>query len=247
MLISQNMINISFKMLNKIISVGKDKEYIHNVDDASFFIRKDSSDAFVVYEVWKRKLYDIDIKENDMVIDVGANIGAFTILAAKNAINGNVFSFEPEKSNFKQLQKNVRLNKLKNVVVHNLGVNKSKGTAQLFVSNNNEAGHSLCNSETNETQTIHCMTLVDIFDKYNINNIDVLKLDIDGAEYDVLFSTPVKTLRKIDKIILEFHDNIDLKYNYKELISFLENAGFKVTTLSPNWFIGIFGVGMLKA
>ncbi len=247
MFISYNMLNASFKMLNKIISVGKDKEYIHDVDDASFFIRKNSSDVFVVYEVWKRKLYNIGIKKNDTVIDVGANIGAFTTFAAKKSIDGNVFSFEPEKSNFRQLQKNVRLNKLKNVVIYNLGVNKSKGLAQLFVSNNNGASHSLCNSGTNEIQTIHCITLADIFDKCNIDNIDVLKLDVEGAEYDILFSTPVKIFRKIDRIILEFHDNINLKYNYKGLISFLENTDFKVTMLSPNWFIKICGIGMLKA
>ena len=84
-----------------------------------FKIRKNTkkvTDLDMIDDVWKRKDYSLPgftIKKNNLVIDIGAHIGTFTVYAAKRAKNGLVFSYEPEKENFELLKQNIILNNLK--------------------------------------------------------------------------------------------------------------------------------------
>jgi len=71
---------------------------------------------------------------------------------------------------------------------------------------------------------VKCISLKELFIKKKLNNINLLKLDCEGAEYDILFNTPERYLNKIEKIILEFHD-FDGKSSNK-LKNFLKNQGF---------------------
>ena len=65
---------------------------------------------------------DFQIKENFIVIDAGANVGVFTVLAAKLAPNGKIFAIEPDKHDFKRLEENVRENRLANVININAAI-----------------------------------------------------------------------------------------------------------------------------
>lgn len=229
--------NKLFEFFILVQSFGKKNEYIYIINNSLFYIRKNTSDKFTVDEIWKHNIYNIQIKKDDMVVDLGANIGAFTIFAAKIALNGKVFAFEPERSNYQQLVKNIDLNKLKNSFPYKLGVAHKKCTLPLFLSNENKGAASIYESHSEKKEKINCMILEEIFKLCNIENIDILKMDIEGAEYDVLFSTPKHIFKRINCIVLEFHDFLNLKHNYKELISFLEKMSFKITVSSPRTYI----------
>jgi predicted RNA methylase len=84
--------------------VSEERELL--VDGVRILVRRRSSDRFVVHEVFKRKVYGEP--PQGVVVDLGANIGSFSLYTARNATQ--VFAFEPESSNFEQLQKNIKLN-----------------------------------------------------------------------------------------------------------------------------------------
>src|SRR3990167_6652949 len=87
-------------------------------DGTKFLRRAGSFDRFVIWEVWSLHDYDkggFEIKPKDTVIDIGAQIGAFSVYAAKKASKGKVIAYEPFLESFKILETNRKLNKIKNL------------------------------------------------------------------------------------------------------------------------------------
>jgi hypothetical protein len=84
---------------------------------------------------------------------------------------------------------------------------------------------------TGEKVEISCISLKEVFAGNKIDKCDLMKMDCEGAEYEILYNAPKNILQKIKKISMEFHNIDDLKNNDKELISFLRKSGFKVKLL----------------
>jgi len=107
------------------------------------------SDLFLISEIWKENSYFIKtkagfkIQKKDVVVDVGANRGYFTCFAAKAAIEGKVFAFEPAPDNFNILMANLKLNEITNVKAEDMAVSSSKGTRELYMIPGDEAANSL--------------------------------------------------------------------------------------------------------
>ncbi len=227
------------------------KTVIQNMDgNAEFQLRVNTSDAFVLSEVWKTKTYideDFNIKKNDIIIDIGANIGAFSILAAKSASNGKVFAYEPNKENYDMLKKNKVLNNLHNLFLFDLAVSGNNGYIDFFTSKLNDGGHSIYSTDSKKAAKVKSTTLSDIFKANNLKKINYLKIDAEGAEYDILLNTPAEIIRKVDKIVLEYHDYFNHDHDYKDLKEYLEGNGFKVE-IDKNFLIRkMFSIGMIKA
>jgi len=184
-----------------------------------------------IWEIVIKKNYNprgFEIKLKDIIIDIGANIGIFSIYAAKKAIYGKIYSFEPFKSHYRRFLKNIELNKIKNIKPFNLAVSKKEGEQRLFLSEINSGGHSLHPIKGQESVIIKTLTLNKIIKENKLKKIDLLKLDCEGSEYEIIYSTSKKNLKIIKKIVLEY-ENIDKnKNNLKYLKKFLEKEGFKV-------------------
>ena len=89
--------------------------------------------------VWMINEYDVDsfkINQNDIVIDVGAHIGLFSLLVSQFCKTGKIFSFEPIRENFDLLVSNLELNHIENVFPFNVAVSKNSGKLNLFLNNN---------------------------------------------------------------------------------------------------------------
>ncbi len=117
----------------------------------NFKIRSKTNDRVIFNQIWLTKTYTphgFEIKENDLIIDIGAHIGMFSILAGKFAPKGRVYSFEPSVDNFTLLKENVELNKLGNVVLINKAVAKESGTREFALSTDDPAGHAFPYDET---------------------------------------------------------------------------------------------------
>jgi len=206
-----------------------------------FKIHKDGSDERRIEDIWIEKEYNpegFELKENDTVIDIGAHIGIFTTYAAKLAKQGKVYSFEPCPENFILLEKNRKLNHLKNVKLFKYGIYKRKGKAKLFIDEKHNDSHSLY-KEFQRFVLIKCITLKDIFDTNKITFCNFLKLDCEGAEYDILFNTPGTYFDKIDKIVLEYHDSIYKKKRWYHIVNFLTEKRFKVRIKTSSSYQGI--------
>ena len=104
--------------------------------------------ALEKYEPYETKLILKQTKKGDVVVDVGANIGYYTILLAdKVGKNGKVYAFEPDKLNFEILVKNIKANNLKNVIAVNAAVGRKNETKVLYKSEENLGDHKLFNDQ----------------------------------------------------------------------------------------------------
>lgn len=136
------------------------------------------------------------------VVDIGANVGSFTVLAAQTA--ERVIAYEPDPRNVACLRKNVKANNLTNVTIHELGV----GTPgpRTFNVNLTNCGHSnlYFEGENTRQETVRCVSLRDVFEHNKLNTIDVLKCDCEGAEWEFLFNDEA-LLENVDNILMEAH------------------------------------------
>jgi FkbM family methyltransferase len=144
------------------------------------------------------------------VIDVGANIGCFTVLAARIVgPTGRVFAIEPEESTYRQLLRNIELNRLTNVTPLRLAVGVAQGTITLH-SDPNKLFSSVFSSvngrEVRGTeQQVRMTTLDEIMIAHQIPHCDYLKLDCEGAEHEIIGKILPTTAQRIAQITMEVH------------------------------------------
>ncbi|MCI0330811.1 MAG: FkbM family methyltransferase [candidate division Zixibacteria bacterium] len=123
------------------------------------------------------------VKKGDVVLDVGANVGYYTLLFSRwVGETGKVYAFEPDPDNFALLQKNVRANRRQNVTLVQKGVSNRTGKLKLYLSGRNKAGHRIyATGEARPSLEIESVRLDDFFRDYE-GKIDFIKMDIEGAE-----------------------------------------------------------------
>ncbi len=182
-------------------------------DGTKVELRPRVGDFFGMYEILLRNDYLAGgqrIDKGATVIDVGANIGCFTLLAAKIVgPSGRVIALEPEPSTFAQLLRNIKLNGVTNVVPMQLAVGARRGCVTLHAAPN-ALFTSLFTSVNGRDiagvdHAVEMTTIEAIMDANGISRCDYLKLDCEGAEHEIIASMPEATARRIAQITLEVH------------------------------------------
>lgn len=213
-------------------------------------LREKSIDPLIVWEIFNRKSYSrpwYELNENDTAVDIGAHIGVFTLYAAANVPKGKVFAYEPIYGNFSLLKKNVKQNRLTNVKIFNKAVTSNGRKIKIYVSPSNSGGHSIYPVDHNKIAEVESVTLENLMKQNRISKINFLKLDVEGAEFDIILKTPKNVFKKIDKIVMEYHDFTAKENNHKEIVSFLAECGFKTTVSGTFLESKIFRAGMILA
>jgi len=173
-------------------------------------------------------------KTGDHVLDVGANIGYFTlVLASLVGPSGRVFAIEPQSENFRRLSENVHNNNLQNVSTSHIAVGESEGTSSLYLSNYNGGMHrlykSVCCTDTSET------VLVKTIDSIVQNTrISLIKIDIEGYEYFALKGASNCLANNPDiNIVTEYCPASAIEAGASPLcfLEYLEQMQFKPATL----------------
>jgi len=230
------------------LGVKKEKYITHKLKDGNIIKLKraekkgETSGLANIYEIFLIKNYNpkgMEIKKNNVIIDLGANIGVFTIYSSLLAKKEKVYAYEPFKTHFNRLLENIKINNLHNVKAFNLAVCGSKGKRDLYISNISSGMHSLFFEGSGKKVSVECTTLKEIFDFNKIKKCDFLKIDCEGAEYEILYNTPKEIFRKIDKIALEWDRLDDKKMNVDYLKNFLEKKGFKIKIKGEDQKAGI--------
>lgn len=197
-------------------------------------LQAQSSDVvqWLFREIWVDQVYSppgYEIQRGDTVIDVGANIGAFSMYAATRAPDVKVFSFEPFASNVAWFRKNVEDSGLSNVKIFQEAVGGSSGQRPFFIEPGNCMFHSLVSDHSNDGsnrsfEMVKCITLDEIFKANQIECCQLLKLDCEGAELEILENSSPDTLKRVRKIVGEYHSS----YKLDTLREFLESHSFHI-------------------
>lgn len=195
-----------------------------------YIVRSRTMDRSIIKEVWISKVYDqfgIKVEKGDTVIDIGAHIGVFSTYAATLSETGKIYAFEPFMDNFKMLEQHKLMNQKENLFVFNKGVSDTAGKKTLFLSpDNNTGGHSLHlkNHSSNKIE-IETIQLGAFCKEHNIHQIDFLKLDCEGAEFEILKSNE-SILDKVQKVVMECHPYAN--HTVSEMIGLLERNEFEI-------------------
>ena len=194
-------------------------------------LRAGTTDRMIVNEVFMYEDYNpswLRIKPDFTIVDVGGHIGVFTCYSAKKAYKGKVFVFEPLKENFEILKKNISQNNFHNVKIYNSALSNKNGKDILFVSDSDNKGSNsfYIKKGNSEKLSVNKISLKDFIKNEKLKEIDLLKLDCEGGEYDILFKAG-KNIKKIKAITMEYH-NIDKERTGDKIKSFLEKEGFMV-------------------
>ena len=194
-------------------------------------IRTKSTDLMALTHVWLIEEYDnpdLKISNNDTIVDIGAHIGLFSLLVSQLCKTGKILSFEPVRENFDLLVSNLKLNRIENVLPFNMAVSKNSGKLNLFL-NDDQSAHSIF-SKSSESINVESTSLQKIFEENKISSCKLLKLDCEGAEYEIIDSLPSKYLDKIQNMVIEYHLADTKPELVKSLILKIKNAGFKIKT-----------------
>lgn len=172
------------------------------------------------------------LRTDDLFVDVGANVGSYTVLAA--SVGAKCISIEPIAATFNHLVRNVHLNNMcDRVDVRNIGVGSAKGTLR-FTSNLDTVNHVIDNHEQSDT-TI-CEVAVDTVDSVVADAQPVLvKIDVEGFETEVIAGAEkVLSRETLLAVIMELNGS-GQRYNYDEgeLYNRMINFGFNAYSYSP--------------
>jgi FkbM family methyltransferase len=203
---------------------------IVNIHGNQMYLQSDSVElvGFGVLEPLVTEVFEKTVRKGYVVLDIGANIGYYTLIAARKVgVEGRVYAFEPELANFELLRKNVKLNNYRNVVLEKKAVSNKNGTSKLYVDHTSTGGHSLT-QKSNMSIQVETVTVDSYFEK--MERIDLIKMDIEGAETLVIQGmSDVLNKNKHLKIIMEF----DIKaikhagFTLRQLTEPLFNQGFR--------------------
>jgi len=208
----------TFWPYKNIVEIQGSKMYININDESSSMQRTFQGYASnLIHEKATTDLFKKIVKPGNIVVDLGANIGYFTLLAAKLVGQaGKVYAFEPEPKNFKYLSKNIELNNYHYAAVFQKAVSDKAGKTELFICPY-DSGHHTINRydgieaykrdrilEKKESVEIDTITLDEFF-RNREEEIDVMKIDVEGAEFLALsgMDNILRKNRKL-KIFLEF-------------------------------------------
>jgi len=156
--------------------------------------------ALEKYEPYETQLILRQTKIGDTVVDVGANIGYYTVLLAdKVGKTGKVYAFEPDKTNFEILVKNIETNNLKNVVAINAAVGSISGKKILYKSKNNLGDHKLYGNGEKET-----VKIIKLDNYFKDIKVDLMKIDTQGWEPEVIDGAKELIKKNKPVIFLEY-------------------------------------------
>jgi FkbM family methyltransferase len=159
--------------------------------------RPGTTDDLVIKEIWEENVYQVfqtDV-EGQTVLDLGANIGAFSLyvrdLGAKRVV-----AVEPHPDNFLQLL----ANRKPRIELHELAVAETSGTVGVY-----GTGGTGFTQDAISDFSARSLSLEDMWDEFRLDQVAVVKMDIEGAEYEVLRSAPASVLERIGYMTIEFH------------------------------------------
>lgn len=186
------------------------------------------------HEIWVDRCYvpePLTLEPHDTIVEIGAHMGVFTLWAAAQYPGIRVVSLEPCPESFAILQQNISRNRLKSVELLQSACGGHSGPA-ILVSRGPNSMHTLYDrdlllSTFRSLGPVRMLSLDDLFNQLGIGRCGLLKLDSEGAEYEILLNASDATLHRIRNIAMEYHVGLN-DHTPDELADFLSDKGFAV-------------------
>jgi len=191
------------------------------------------------------------IERGQIVIDIGANIGYYTLMAAARVgKNGKVYSFEPFSSTFDLLQENIRINKFENVILSKIAVLDKEGTIELHLSSVTNTGSTSISFPPNysgKKENVKCITLDKFIKEKELKKVDIIKIDVEGAEVKVLNGMKKLLSTQSPKVLIEINEeNLNALGSSKEdIYDFFKKLGYQAYDIKTSKNIKEFIEGNL--
>jgi FkbM family methyltransferase len=205
----------------------------------------DGMSSGTIMVVFVKKDYGDPPAENSVVIDIGANIGVYSLFVTQSK-GTRVYAYEPMPENFRFLKENVALNSMEQRIIpfkyaisgnaekRRLYLGESPLHSFLPVSSSpfNAKFSPSAPSAEQESIEVECVSLQQVFEANQIQICDLLKIDCEGAEYDILYNLPDVFFSRIKEIRLEYHNHLQNTLNTGDaLAEFLKAKGFQIIML----------------
>lgn len=157
------------------------------------------------------KLATRQVPDGSVILDIGANVGIVSIYMAKLWPTATIYAYEPLTLNYANLQKNIEINDVTNVVPINAAVTADGRDLMMRFNYDNMGGASAVvgNPPYNEVPA-KSVTLPSIFETLDLERVAVMKLDVEGAEHEIL-ATCNGTLERVDFLAMEAHFSSGLR------------------------------------
>lgn len=152
-------------------------------------------------------------KSDDLIVDIGANIGLFSLRVARINPHCQIAAFEPFPENFSCLSINRNNFCLENLAVHQYAISSSYRQDLILETGFRSLDHKLLNqsdeiSSSSNYLPVQVIPLEGVFDIVKAQEISLLKIDIEGAERDIFESISESILKRIHSLVIEYHDNL---------------------------------------
>ena len=186
----------------------------------------------------------------DTVFDVGANIGEFSVFAARRLPFGQLHAFEPMRELCARARRNCELNELHNAHVHQLGLGAQVGNLPIYkVSTPDDDGavnngmNTLFNGEGFKVaENIDIVTLDEWCERRQVSKLELMKIDVEGAELSMLLggSATIKRLRP--KMIIEVNKTTCLRAGYapRDLLDYIVGLGYSISNIGSSGKLSAF-------
>lgn len=177
------------------------------------------------------KGFPVSTKSPAVVVDIGANVGYFSFSVFAQHPNAKTFAYEPIAANFQLLQQYQRQHPQFDLHVFHQAVNGDGEPLTLHYDAKDEfttAATLFDVADQPDTVTVAATTLPAIMEQHRLSTIDWLKLDCEGAEYDILYQTPAEVLAKVHQFSIETHVGPTPERQQAPLAEYLQQQGYHV-------------------
>lgn len=208
---------------------------IESIKEARLYYRPDTHDHSILSEIWNEGYYSkhFPFGKKAVVVDIGAHNGYFSVFASMNTAKGSViYAYEPVRENYDIMLQNLALNNIKNVKAINMGISREGQPLDIYINSAHTGGHSIFRERVEkydianiEKIQVQCIPFDRVVPE-EVDTVDYCKIDIEGAEFEVLLGASEASLKKINNYAVEFHEFGG--YKADDLLALFKHLGYEV-------------------
>ncbi len=192
------------------------------------------------HDIFFAAIPDYVLPDDGIVLDVGAHIGTFSVLAAARVPRGRVYAIEASRETFGLLRVNVGLNNRTNVFAEHLALASVDGEVALYHDPEGNYGHTITKPLSPSSEVVRGQTLATFMHERGVASVALAKFNCEGAEFRILLSATRETVRRIHKLIVLYHCDL-VQEPVSALVDSLASAGFatevRQTSSDRGWLI----------